>query len=109
MRVRASFQLDASLRTISARAGVTVAKTDVRAITNPKTMRKLVEGSIFCDKPRPNVRTRPYRAVAHGRSPRRHRLHRPVQLLLRAPRGRAVHPPHRGHGPRAIDAGERAG
>ncbi len=47
------------------------------------------------------------RTIAHGRAAHRRRAHRPVQLAARAPRGRRAGAAHRGHRPRALDAGER--
>ena len=48
---------------------------------------------------------RPLRAVPDGLAPRRRRAHGPVQPSLRAPREGNVHPPHRGHGRRALAGG----
>ena len=50
------------------------------------------------------LRSQPHRLPAHRRRP-----HRALQLGVRAPPRRQVHPAHRGHRPRALDAGIGAG
>ena len=50
------------------------------------------------------ARWRPHRAVAHRRFPRRHGVHRALQLRPSHEPRRQVHPAHRGHRSRAFDA-----
>src|ERR1051325_10780940 len=52
----------------------------------------------------PHARPRPLRPLADRPPPRRRRAHGHLQLALRPPPWRHVHPPRRGHGRRALHA-----
>src|SRR5690606_3821222 len=69
-------------------------KLPTTSLTHPACPAVVIE--IFHD------RAYPYCSVTDRRPPRRHRLHCPVQSVLRSPARRSVHPAYRGYRPGAL-------